>query len=90
MAPILKDVETLKIALVGTDLRHGMAADITTMKTDLAEIKKFINGEKKEQKKKGRDWRMLGFVIGASVISGVVVTAFSYVLHVMHWAVLAL
>jgi hypothetical protein len=73
MSPVLEDVRTLKNAVVGPDMRGGMVADIATMKSDVAEIKKALNGQQKEEQKKGRDWRILGFVILASLASGAIV-----------------
>lgn len=81
MTPLSSDVKMLKDAIVGPDLRGGMAADITTMKGDIILIKKYINGSENETKKKGRDWRLLGFSIIASIVSGLTVVAVSYAVH---------
>lgn len=59
----------MKNVLVGEDMRGGMNREIGDIKKDLCYVKKYIEDEKT----KGRDWRMLGFAILGSVVSGLVV-----------------
>ncbi len=74
----------IDVALWGPDGRGGIVSDISTMKGDISEIKKFMNGQQNEEQKKGRDWRLLGFVVAGSIISGVVVAAASFLIHFLH------
>jgi hypothetical protein len=84
MSPLRDDVKTLKNAVVGPNMTGGMAADITTMKADVAEIKKALNGQANEEKKKGRDWRVLGFVVLAGVTSGSIVALIDALIRLIH------
>jgi hypothetical protein len=74
---IRSELCVLKRALVGEDLRSGIVKDVGDIKGDIKEIKNYIN----DQKTRGRDWRMLGFAVLGSVISGVIFTILNYVLH---------
>jgi len=83
MNPICVDVAVLKKALVGSDLRGGLVADMALLKGDVGDIKAFINGQRNEEKKKGRDWRLLGFAIGGSVVSGLIVAGASFLVGLL-------
>ena len=66
---VRNELKVLKVALVGEDMRGGISRELGEMKIDLKDVKEYINN----QKAKGRDWRLLGFAILGSVVSGVVV-----------------
>jgi len=74
---IREELSIVKKALVGEDMRGGIVREIRDMKSDLRDVKEYINGEKT----KGRDWRLLGFAVLGSIISGAVVTLLNYILH---------
>lgn len=74
---IREELKVLKSVLVGEDMRGGMNKEIGDIKRDLCHVKEYIDN----QKTKGRDWRMLGFAILGSVISGAVIAALNYFLH---------
>jgi len=74
---IRNEISIIKKALVGEDLRGGLVKDVSSMKNDLKDMKKYINN----QKTKGRDWRLLGFAVLGSVISGVIVAVITYAIH---------
>lgn len=70
---IREELKVLKTVLVGDDMRGGMNKEISEIKNDLNHIKDYI----KNEETKGRDWRMLGFAILGSVISGLIITILS-------------
>jgi hypothetical protein len=74
---ISSELAALKKALVGEDMRSGVVKDIADLKSDVKEIKSYIDN----QKTKGRDWRLLGFSILASITGGTVVAIITHFLH---------
>lgn len=74
---IRDEISIVKKALVGEDLRGGLVKDVSDMKNDLKDMKKYINN----QKTKGRDWRLFGFAILGSAVSGVIVALITYAIH---------
>ena len=74
---IRNEISVVKKALVGADLRGGLVKDVADMKSDMETIKKFIDN----QKTKGRDWRLLGFSILGSIVSGTVIAVLYYILR---------
>ncbi len=73
---IREELKSLKAAVVGENLRGGISKEIHEIKSDLKEIKEYINSEKT----KGRDWRMLGFAVLGSITSGTVITVINLIL----------
>jgi len=71
------ELSILKKALVGEDMRSGVVKDIADLKNDVKGIKQYVNDEKT----KGRDWRLLGFSLLASILGGTVVAVITYFLH---------
>jgi hypothetical protein len=74
---ISSELSVLRNALVGEDLRSGLVKDISDLKNDVKGIKQYVNDEKT----KGRDWRLLGFSLLASILGGTVVAVITYFLH---------
>jgi len=73
---IRNEILVVKKALVGEDMRGGIVKEIRDIKSDIEAVKKYVNDEKA----KGRDWRMLGFAILGSVISGLIITVVTFLL----------
>lgn len=66
----------IESALWGVDGRGGVVKDI-------GDIKNFISNfvqKESEAKTKGRDWRLLGFAVLGSIITGVIMVAVNYFL----------
>lgn len=72
------------LALFGKDGRGGMVKDLSDIKHQVSETSKevstFLKNHKTEEKEKGRDWRLLGFAVLGSVVSGVVVSTVAFYL----------
>jgi len=71
------ELSIVKTALVGADMRGGLVKDVGELKSSLADMKNYVNNEKT----KGRDWRLLGFAVLSSVLSGVAVAIVTYLIH---------
>ena len=83
---IRNELNTIKTALVGEDMRGGLLKDMRDMKSCVEGLKRDIGSVKDyidNQKRKGRDWRLLGFAILGSVISGVVIALLNYWLSLL-------
>ena len=66
--------EKIDLALWGKDGRAGIVKDI-------GDIKNFISNlvqKESEAKTKGRDWRLLGFAVLGSIITGGIMAAVNY------------
>jgi hypothetical protein len=74
---ISSELAALKKALVGEDMRSGVVKDIADLKNDVKSIRQYVNDERV----KGRDWRLLGFSLLASILGGTVVAIITYFLH---------
>lgn len=74
---IREELSIVKKALVGEDMRGGILREIRDMKSDLKDVKHYINGEKT----RGRDWRLLGFAVLGSITSGTMVAILNYLLN---------
>jgi len=72
--------EKIDLALFGADGRGGMVKDIGDIKNKLTDL---LNTQA-EAKTKKRDWRLLGFVILGSTITGLIIAAVNYVLTHLH------
>jgi len=70
----------IDLALWGPDGRGGMVKDIGDIKNTLND---FLNSQA-ETKTKGRDWRLLGFAILGSTVTGLVIAGVNYVLTHLH------
>jgi hypothetical protein len=66
---IRSELAILKRAMVGEDLTGGIVKDMGELKNDVKAIKQYINTEEN----KGRDWRLLGFSILGSTVTGAIV-----------------
>lgn len=66
---IRDELKVVKIALVGEDMRGGMSKELEYIKNDFKSLKEYIGN----QKTKGRDWRLLGFAVMGSVVSGIII-----------------
>jgi len=66
----------IDLALWGKDGRGGIVKDIGDIKNKLTS---FLEREA-EAKTKGRDWRLLGFAILGSTITGIIIATVNYVL----------
>jgi len=83
---IKSELNTIKVALVGKDMRGGLLKDMRDMKSSIESLKHDIGSVKDyidNQKRKGRDWRLLGFAILGSVISGIVIALLNYWLSLL-------
>lgn len=67
-------------ALFGEDGLGGMAHTLTEIKTTVDSLYK----ERNEEKKKGRDWRLLAFAIVGSTVTGVIVAVVTFALTHLH------
>jgi len=72
--------EKIDLALWGKDGRGGIVKDIGDIKN---KVEALLSREA-ETKTKGRDWRLLGFAILGSIITGVVLAGVNYVLTHLH------
>jgi len=68
--------EKIDLALFGPDGRGGIVKDIAEIKNKLADLL----DRQGETKTKKRDWRLLGFAILGSTITGLIIAAVNYVL----------
>ena len=83
---IKNELNTIKVALVGKDMRGGLLKDMRDMKSCVESLKRDIGSVKDyidDQKRKGRDWRLLGFAILGSAISGIMIALVNYWLSLL-------
>jgi len=66
----------IDLALWGKDGRGGMVKDLGDIKNTLTDL---VSAQA-ETKTKKRDWRLLGFTILASTITGLIIVGVNYVL----------
>jgi len=72
--------EKIDLALFGPDGRGGMVKDIADIKNKLADLL----DRQGETKTKKRDWRLLGFAILGSTITGLIIAGVNYLLTHLH------
>lgn len=68
--------EKIDLALWGKDGRGGIVKDIGDIKNSIS----FFLKKEAETKTKKRDWRLLGFAILGSTITGIIIAAVNYFL----------
>jgi len=76
IAECLQRHEKIDLALWGSDGRGGIVKDIADIKNKLTDL---LNRQS-ETKTKSRDWRLLGFAILGSTITGIIIAGINYVL----------
>lgn len=76
VAECLQRHEKIDLALWGSDGRGGIVKDISDIKSKLTDLLE----RQDETKTKSRDWRLLGFAILGSTITGLIIVAANYVL----------
>lgn len=69
-----ESMSQIRLALFGTDLRGGIVKDIGDIKNKLTVLLE----RDAETKTKKRDWRLLGFAVLGSVITGAIMVAINY------------
>jgi len=70
----------IEAALWGANGRGGVVNDISDIKNKLTSLVE----REAETKSKGRDWRLLGFAVLGSTITGAVLAAINYILTHLH------